>query len=221
MSGEREVKELSREGFCVTSARPLTSHLLPLTLYYLDVTTPSPPSPPRRRRHPAELLRAALELFTTVVPGDHYPRDRGPRGCRRGNDLPALQRERGPADLRPITRRKLGAGADQRTGRGHGLPPRDRLLAVARRLVSAARRDPAMTRMLLRRREQGYLDDSAREAARHFREALQQIVASGKQAGWCAGPGRSLDFGVARAGGVRGRTGQHQGVVAGSPAGRR
>lgn len=63
------------------------------------------------------------------------------------------------------------------------LPPRDRLLAVAKRLVSAGESDPAMTRMLLRRREQGYLDDSAREAARQFREALQQIVASGKQDG--------------------------------------
>jgi len=63
------------------------------------------------------------------------------------------------------------------------LPPRDRLIGVAKRLVTAGASDPAMTRMLLRRREQGYLDDSAREAARQFREALQQIVASGKQDG--------------------------------------
>ena len=63
------------------------------------------------------------------------------------------------------------------------LSPRDRLLGVAKRLVSAGESDPAMTRMLLRRREQGYLDDSAREAARAFREALQHVVASGKSDG--------------------------------------
>ena len=54
---------------------------------------------------------------------------------------------------------------------------------MAKRLVSAGESDPAMTRMLLRRREQGYLDDSAREAARAFREALQHVVASGKSDG--------------------------------------
>jgi hypothetical protein len=54
---------------------------------------------------------------------------------------------------------------------------------VARRLVTAGERDPAMTRMLLRRREEHYLDDGAREGARQFREALQQIVASGKSDG--------------------------------------
>lgn len=63
------------------------------------------------------------------------------------------------------------------------LPPRDRLLGVARRLVSAAENDPAMTRMLLRRRDEGYLDDGSRGAAREFRDALQQIVASGKSDG--------------------------------------
>ena len=63
------------------------------------------------------------------------------------------------------------------------LPPRERLLAVGRRLVSAAERDPAMTRMLLRRRDEGYLDDGSRGAAREFRDALQSIVASGKSDG--------------------------------------
>jgi AcrR family transcriptional regulator len=63
------------------------------------------------------------------------------------------------------------------------LPPHERLLAVAHRLVGAADRDPAMSRMLLRRRDERYLDDGAREAARAFRDALQQIVASGKSDG--------------------------------------
>jgi hypothetical protein len=61
--------------------------------------------------------------------------------------------------------------------------PRDRLQGVARRLVGAGDTDPAMTRMLLRRRDEHYLDDGARAAAREFRESLQQIVASGKSDG--------------------------------------
>jgi hypothetical protein len=40
-----------------------------------------------------------------------------------------------------------------------------------------------MIRMLLRRRDEGYLDDGSRGAAREFREALQSIVASGKSDG--------------------------------------
>ena len=63
------------------------------------------------------------------------------------------------------------------------LLPRDRLSALAQRLVSTAETDPAMTRMLLRRRDERYLDDAGRQAAREFREALQHIVASGKANG--------------------------------------
>jgi AcrR family transcriptional regulator len=63
------------------------------------------------------------------------------------------------------------------------LAPRERLLGVARKLVSAGETEPAMTRMLLRRRDEHYLDDGARTAAREFREVLQQIVASGKSDG--------------------------------------
>jgi TetR/AcrR family transcriptional regulator, repressor of fatR-cypB operon len=66
---------------------------------------------------------------------------------------------------------------------GKGLAPKDRLSALARRLVSIAESDPAMTRMLLRRRDERYLDDAGRQAAREFREAMQHIVASGKANG--------------------------------------
>jgi hypothetical protein len=63
------------------------------------------------------------------------------------------------------------------------LQPRERLLAAARKLVGAAEKDPAIVRMLLRRREEGYLDDDGRATARQFRESLQQLVASGKSDG--------------------------------------
>lgn len=63
------------------------------------------------------------------------------------------------------------------------LGTQERLLALGRRLVRSAQTDPAVTRMLLRRRDERYLDDPGRQAARDFREALQQIVASGKSNG--------------------------------------
>ena len=63
------------------------------------------------------------------------------------------------------------------------LPPPQRLAAVARRLMRAAQEDPAMTRMLLQRREERHLDERSREAGREFQEAVQQIVASGKSDG--------------------------------------
>ncbi len=64
-----------------------------------------------------------------------------------------------------------------------GLKAPDRLARLARRLFEAADRDPAALRMLLLVREDRNLDEKSREAAREFREALQQIVASGKSDG--------------------------------------
>jgi AcrR family transcriptional regulator len=60
---------------------------------------------------------------------------------------------------------------------------RERLMQVARQLIEAADRDPALIRMLLHPREERQLDDKSREAAREFREALQQLVAMGKSDG--------------------------------------
>jgi TetR/AcrR family transcriptional regulator, repressor of fatR-cypB operon len=151
------------------------------------VTTPSPaPVPPRRDGAATRqrLLRAALELFTTngflatttpeiaakagVAEGTIYRHFSGKEEL-----LVSAYRESQGWGLALI---KIPAG-------DNALPSQDRLLSVGRQLVGAAQSDPAMTRMLLRRRDERYLDDAGRQAAREFREALQQIVASGKSDG--------------------------------------
>jgi AcrR family transcriptional regulator len=59
----------------------------------------------------------------------------------------------------------------------------ERLAGIARRLLEAADRDPSLTRMLLRSRDEQHLDERSREAARQFRQALQQVVAGGESEG--------------------------------------
>jgi AcrR family transcriptional regulator len=59
----------------------------------------------------------------------------------------------------------------------------DRLQRIGRRLLEGAERDPAGARMLLQSREDQYLDDRSREAAREFRGMLQQVIAAGKSDG--------------------------------------
>jgi TetR/AcrR family transcriptional regulator, repressor of fatR-cypB operon len=148
----------------------------------------SSPTPTPSKRDGAatrqKLLRAALELFTTVgFRATTTPEIAARAGVAEGTIyrhfsskedlLLAAYREAQDWGLELVR----GQDVDKT------LPPRERLLAVARRLVSAAERDPAMTRMLLRRRDEGYLDDGSRGAARQFREALEQMVASGKSDG--------------------------------------
>jgi AcrR family transcriptional regulator len=157
------------------------------------MSSPTPSPPPSRRDGAAtrqKLLRAGLELFTTVgFRATTTPEIAARAGVAEGT---IYRHFSGKEDLLIAAyheAQRWGLELVKGPGGDTVFPPRERLLAVARRLVSAGESDPAMTRMLLRRREQGYLDDSAREAARQFREALQQIVASGKQGGLVrAGP---------------------------------
>jgi AcrR family transcriptional regulator len=155
--------------------------------------TPSPNPPPSRRDGTAtrlRLIRAGLELFTTVgFRATTTPEIAARAGVAEGT---IYRHFSGKEDLliagyHEAQRWGLELAKGQEGDKA--LPPRERLLAVAKRLVSAGENDPAMTRMLLRRRDQGYLDDGARQAALEFREALQQIVASGKSDGLVrAGP---------------------------------
>jgi AcrR family transcriptional regulator len=150
------------------------------------MTTPSPDPVPAKRDAAAtrqRLLRAGLELFTTI-------------GFR-ATTTPEIAHHAGVAEgtiYRHFTGKEDLLVAAYREAQAWGLElvtedsdktlsPHDRLIAVARRLVSAAEGDPARTRMLLRRRDERYLDDAARQTAREFREALQHIVASGKSDG--------------------------------------
>jgi AcrR family transcriptional regulator len=59
----------------------------------------------------------------------------------------------------------------------------ERLQRIGRRLLEGAERDPAGARMLLQSREDQYLDDRSRDAAREFRGTLQQVIAAGKSDG--------------------------------------
>jgi AcrR family transcriptional regulator len=151
------------------------------------MSSPTPPSPPPKRDGAAtrqKLLRAALELFTTVG----FRATTTPEIAARADvaEGTIYRHFSGKEELLLAAYREAQAwGLELVRGQDGDkvLPPRDRLLGVARRLVSAAERDPAMIRMLLRRRDEGYLDDGSRGAAREFREALQSIVASGKSDG--------------------------------------
>ena len=62
-------------------------------------------------------------------------------------------------------------------------PSQERLQRIGRRLLEGAERDPAAARMLLLTRDEPHLDERSREAAREFRAALEQVVASGKSDG--------------------------------------
>jgi AcrR family transcriptional regulator len=59
----------------------------------------------------------------------------------------------------------------------------ERLQRIWRRLLEGAERDPAGARMLLQAREDQYLDDRSRDAAREFRGTQQQVIAAGKSDG--------------------------------------
>jgi AcrR family transcriptional regulator len=154
----------------------------------------SSPTPTPSKRDGAatrqKLLRAGLELFTTLgFRATTTPEIASRAGVAEGT---IYRHFSGKEDLLIAAYREAQDWGVVLVRGQEGdklLPPRDRLLGIARRLVSAAEGDPAMTRMLLRRRDEGYLDDGSRGAAREFREALQSIVASGKSDGLVrAGP---------------------------------
>lgn len=152
------------------------------------------PAPPRRRDGDAtrqRLLRAALDLFTTI-------------GFR-GTTTPALASRAGVAEgtiyrhfnskehllnevYRESQRWALGlvreVDESDRSAR-----VQDRLMRLARRLFESADRDPAAFRMVMFSAEEAMLDDRSREAANEFRKALQQLLAAGKSDGMIrAGP---------------------------------
>ena len=127
------------------------------------------------------LLRAALELYTTV-------------GFR-ATTTPAIAARAGVAEgtiyrhfsgkehlLNEVFRgaQRWGATVVRET-EGEGTP--NRLHRIARTLFDTAARDAALTRMLLRHRDEQHLDEKSREAEREFRDALQHVVAGGRTEG--------------------------------------
>ena len=129
------------------------------------------------------LLRAALELYTTV-------------GFR-ATTTPAIAARAGVAEgtiyrhfsgkehlLNEVFRNAQRWGTTLVKESSEGLMDAPaRLQQVARRLLDTAARDAALTRMLLRRRDEQHLDEKSREAEREFRDALQHVVADAKSDG--------------------------------------
>ena len=143
----------------------------------------SNPTTPRRDGEATRqrLLRAALDLYTTI-------------GFR-ATTTPAIAARAGVAEgtiyrhfsgkehlLNEVYRNAQHWGAGLvRQGEPNGhRSVAERLAGIARRLLAAASSDPSLTRMLLRNRDEQHLDERSREAARHFRQALHQVVSGGE-----------------------------------------
>ena len=149
------------------------------------MTSPAPA--PRRKDAIAtreRLMRAALELFTS-------------EGYRPTTTLLIAERARiaeatiyrhfaGKETLfNEVYRDALHFGqAAFRPVEGERPPPaRERLIRGTRRILEQAQKDPAVVLMLLRKPDGVALDEATQQAARDFRDAITQIVASGKQEG--------------------------------------
>jgi len=151
-----------------------------------EMTAPLP-SPPRRRDGEGtrqKLLRAALELFT----GEGFLATTTPLIAERAGvaEGTIYRHFSGKEQLlneafRGTQRWALGVVRELDGDRTIKAP--ERLARIARRFVESADRDPAAARMLLRQRDAKFLDLPSREAAREFREAVQQVVAAGKADG--------------------------------------
>ncbi len=128
------------------------------------------------------LLRAALELYTTV-------------GFR-ATTTPAIAARAGVAEgtiyrhfsgkehlLNEVFRGAQRWGATIVRESDHDPNVAARLREIARHLLETASSDAATTRMLLRHRDEQHLDERSREAEREFRGALQIVVAAGKTEG--------------------------------------
>ncbi len=128
------------------------------------------------------LLRAALELFTT--------------SGFRATTTPEIAERAGVAEgtiyrhfsgkehlLNEVYRaaHRWASGLVAETEGSH--PAHERLQRLGRRLLESAERDPAAARMLLLSRHDRHLDERSRDAAREFRAALHQVIASGKSDG--------------------------------------
>ncbi len=156
------------------------------------MTTPVTPLPGRRDGEGTrqKLLRAALELFT----GEGFLASTTPIIAERaGVAEGTIYRHFTSKEhlLNEVFRgtQRWATGVVKEVDADRSLKAPERLARIARRFVETAERDPAGARMLLRQRDGKFLDVPSRDAAREFREAVQQVVAAGKADGMVrAGP---------------------------------
>jgi AcrR family transcriptional regulator len=156
------------------------------------MTAPTTPLPGRRDGEGTrqKLLRAALELFT----GEGFLASTTPLIAERaGVAEGTIYRHFTSKEhlLNEVFRgtQRWATGVVKEVDSDRTLKAPERLARIARRFVETAERDPAGARMLLRQRDAKFLDPPSRDAAREFREAVQQVVAAGKADGMVrAGP---------------------------------
>ncbi|HSC58549.1 MAG TPA: TetR/AcrR family transcriptional regulator [Gemmatimonadales bacterium] len=146
-----------------------------------------PPHPTRDSAETrARLVRAALELFTTL---GYRATTTALVAARAGIAEGTIYRHFGGKEelFAEVRRAAQRWGAELVRGTAdvaeRPVPARERLQRVGRRLLEAADREPALVRMALGQRHEPPLDERGKDAAREFREALQQVMASGKSDG--------------------------------------
>jgi AcrR family transcriptional regulator len=146
-----------------------------------------PSTSPRRRDAIAtreRLVRAALDLFTSEGYRDSTTLDIAARAgiaeatiYRHFEGKDALFNEAYRESIR------AGLGLLQAADGDRGLPARERLARIGRRIVERAVKEPAIVTMLLHRIHPRALDEQSQALGREFRDLLVQIIASGKQEG--------------------------------------
>ena len=149
---------------------------------------PVPPLPGPSRRDAAgtrqRLLSAALELFTTVgFTGTTTALLAERTGLAEGT---IYRHFRGKEELYNEVHRQAQRWALQLLRAAEGAReqgPAEHLRRLGRGLLDGGAATPALARMYLGPVEERHLDDKSRDATREFREALQQVVASGKSDG--------------------------------------
>jgi AcrR family transcriptional regulator len=142
------------------------------------------------------LLRAALELFTTLG----YHPTTTPQIAKKAGVAEGTIYRHFPSKQELLNELYRGAArwavAQVAAADQDARPARATLEAVARTLCACAAQDPGVIRVLLLQRHGELLDERAREAGRELRRALETIVARGKADGSVRPGGAELWTGV-------------------------
>ena len=130
------------------------------------------------------LLEAARELFTTTgYHGTTTPMLASKAGVAEGTIYRHFPSKQALLNAAYQETQRWGAATIRDVMAGASRPARERLRSLGRVWLETAERDPARIRLLLLWRGQRELDDTSRAAAAEWRQALEHLVALGKQEG--------------------------------------